>query len=170
MLPGVVEDEFTRCVRPHLPSLRRAALRLTGEASAADDLVQDTLLRAFRFWRAYEPGTHLRAWLLRIQRNAFVSEWRREQRARVLQRELCAEHAGHAQPEAPPRLRDELDPALAAGLAALPAEYRAVLWSVAVDEQSYRETAERLGCPIGTVMSRLHRARRALIPALRPAA
>lgn len=166
----MIEDEFTRSVRPHLPCLRRAALRLTRQPSAADDLMQDTLVRAFRFWHAYTPDTHLRAWLLRIQRNAFVSQWRSEQRVRALHRGLCAEVPEHAEPEVPARLRDELDPTLARQLDALPAEYRAVLWAVAVDEDSYREAAERLGCPVGTVMSRLHRARRALIPALRPAA
>jgi RNA polymerase sigma-70 factor (ECF subfamily) len=166
----MVDDEFSRSVRSHLPSLRRAALRLTRDASAADDLMQDTLLRAFRFWHAYTPDTHLRAWLLRIQRNAFVSQWRSEQRVRALHRSACAELPEHVDPEVPDSVRDQLDPVLAVQLDALPAEYRAVLWAVAVDEDSYREAAERLGCPVGTVMSRLHRARRALIPALRPAA
>lgn len=165
----MVDDEFTRSVRPQLPCLRRAALRLTHERSAADDLVQETLIRAFRFWRAYTPDTNLRAWLLRIQRNAFVSQWRREQRTRALHQRVGAESPVQIDPELSARLRDELDPALARQLDALPAEYRAVLWAVAVDEASYREAAERLGCPVGTVMSRLHRARRALLPVLLPA-
>lgn len=166
----MVDDEFTRSVRPHLACLRRAALRLTRQPSAADDLVQEALIRAFRFWHAYAPDTNLRAWLLRIQRNAFVSQWRREQRTRALHVRVGAESAARVEPETCARLRDELDPLLARQLDALPTEYRAVLWAVAVDEDSYREAAERLGCPVGTVMSRLHRARRALIPALRPAA
>ena len=169
MQPGMVAvaTDFTSSIRPHLPSLQRVALRLTRQPSAADDLMQDTLVRAFRFWHAYTPDTHLRAWLMRIQRNAFVSQWRREQRLRTVHRNAWAEAPEHFEPEAPECERDELDPALARQLEALPAEYRAVLWAVAVDEDSYREAAERLGCPVGTVMSRLHRARRALNPALR---
>jgi len=163
----MADDEFTRSVRPELPRLRRAALRLTHERSAADDLVQETLIRAFRFWHAYTPDTNLRAWLLRIQRNAFVSQWRREQRTRALHLRVSHESPAQVAPEPSEGLRDQLDPALARQLDALPAEYRAVLWTVAVDEASYREAAERLGCPVGTIMSRLHRARRALIPALR---
>jgi RNA polymerase sigma-70 factor (ECF subfamily) len=106
--------------------------------------------------------------LLRIQRNAFVSQWRRERRTRALHQQLGLESSKHAEPVASESEREQLDPALARQLDALPAEYRAVLWAVAVDEDSYREAAARLGCPVGTVMSRLHRARRALIPVLRP--
>ena len=102
----MVDDEFTRSVRPHLPSLRRAALRLTRQPSAADDLVQDTLLRAFRFWDSYRADTQLRAWLLRIQRNAFVSQWRRDQRMRALHQELRAERVEPVELEPSPRLRD----------------------------------------------------------------
>jgi RNA polymerase sigma-70 factor (ECF subfamily) len=159
------DDDFTASVRPHLPCLRRAAQRLTRNASDADDLVQDTLLRAFRFFARYERGTHLRAWLLRIQRNAFMSRMRAETRTRALRVRMWAEQPTHAEPEADARAREQLDPALAARLSALPEIYRAVLVTVAVQEASYREAAERLGCPIGTVMSRLHRARRALLAA-----
>jgi RNA polymerase sigma-70 factor (ECF subfamily) len=153
---------FERSVAPHVSSLQAAARRLVRDRSDADDLVQETLLRAYRFWDRYAADTHLRAWLHRILRNAFVNEYRRRTREReVLQQARCAFELGAVEHEAQAG-DDELDGTLSGALAALPEEYRAVLWAVAVDDASYREAAERLGCPVGTVMSRLHRARRGM--------
>ena len=154
--------DFERNVAPHVAGLQAAARRLARDADDADDLVQETLLRAYRFWDRYAADSHLRAWLHRILRNAFVNEYRRRTRERdILQQARSAFEltASDAEPEAGAH---ELDGSLSGALAALPEEYRAVLWTVAVDDASYREAAERLGCPVGTVMSRLQRARRGM--------
>lgn len=164
---------FESCVRPLLEGLRCAALRLTRNPHDADDLLQETTLRAWRFWSHYEPGSNLRAWLHRILLNTFVNNYRRARRERELIQQLQRQAHGAA-PESqnaePSFVRASLTDELQVGLSELPPEFRAVLWAVAVDELSYREAAEMLGCPVGTIMSRLHRARRLLQKALSPAA
>jgi len=159
--------DFTAAVSPLLPSLRAAALRLTREPADADDLVQEALLRAYRFWSSYRQGTHLSAWLNRIIKNTFVNGYRRKRREREAigaLRELALSRREQARELGPADLgfSDRVEGALER----IAPEYRAVLLEVAVKEQSYGEAAQRLGCPIGTVMSRLHRARRALVPEL----
>jgi RNA polymerase sigma-70 factor (ECF subfamily) len=167
LLPDAA-TRFERSVRPLLSGLRGAALRLTRDAAAADDLLQETVLRAFRFFARYEPDTNLRAWMHRILRNTFIHRYRRARR----EREVLAQASIVTELRAGER---DLDPAQAgmsdeveAALAELSPEYRDVVWAVAVDELSYREAAERLGCPLGTVMSRLHRGRKLLQHRLDP--
>jgi RNA polymerase sigma-70 factor, ECF subfamily len=160
--PASASLDFQRSVAPHVGSLQAAARRLARDGADADDLVQETLLRAFRFWDRFAADSHLRAWLHRILRNAFVNEYRRRTREReVLQQARTAFEVVAVECESQAG-DDDLDGSLSGALAALPEEYRAVLWTVAVDDASYREAAERLGCPVGTVMSRLHRARRGM--------
>ena len=158
---------FERSVKPLLTGLRGAAMRLTRNQQDADDLLQETTLRAWRFWSHYEQGSNLRAWLHRILLNTFVNGYRRKRRERELLREL-QEAASDSEPETlePSAMRAALSDEVKEGLDGLPAEFRAVLWAVAVDDLSYREAADSLGCPVGTVMSRLHRARRMLQKAL----
>lgn len=162
---------FEHCLRPLLAGLHGAALRLTRNPHDAEDLLQEATLRAWRFWSHYEQGSNLRAWLHRILLNTFVNGYRRKRREREVMRELEQASAGreaeHVEPNA---LRAALSDELHGSLAELPPDFRAVLWAVAVDDLSYREAADALGCPVGTVMSRLHRARRMLQQALRPAA
>jgi RNA polymerase sigma-70 factor (ECF subfamily) len=164
-LAGTARDartEFERALSPLLPELRAVALRLTRAEADADDLVQEAALRAWRAWSRSAPQTNARAWLVRITKNAFVSRYRRRRR----EREILELYLHERETLAPPSSKDVADEALsdevAAGIAALAPEYRKVLWTVAVDGCSYRETAEQLDCPIGTVMSRLYRARRAM--------
>jgi RNA polymerase sigma-70 factor (ECF subfamily) len=138
---------------------------LSRTAAEADDLVQETVLKAWRFWPRYADRETCRAWLHSILRNTFLSRRRRV----VRERQVLAE-AVLTQGDSHPFVRvvenepwrDGLDDGLASSLAALRKEQRAVLWLVDVEERSYREAAEQLGLPIGTVMSRLHRARIAL--------
>jgi RNA polymerase sigma-70 factor (ECF subfamily) len=152
-----------------LPGLRGAALRLTRNRSDADDLLQETTLRAWRFWSDYEPGSNLRAWLHRILLNTFVNAYRRARREReVLGEARAAAEALDGRAKEPHVLFVSLGDEVQGELGELPADFRNVLWAVAVDDLSYREAAESLGCPIGTVMSRLHRARHAMQQALRP--
>lgn len=169
MTQGPLEPRlrFEEAVAPLLPRMRAHALRLTRSAPDADDLVQEAMLRAYRFWPSYREDSRLSAWLARIVRNTFINGYRRRRRERealsiVRELALC-EQAAAADDAAESALSQEVDEALSA----LPVEFRRVLWAVAVDDLSYGEAANSLGCPVGTVMSRLHRARRALAPALR---
>jgi len=148
----------------HIPALRRYARLLTGDATRADDLVQDTLERACRKWALWRPGTALRSWLLSIMHNLHLNQlrdWHLDDGHAVLD-----ELPEPPDPGAPAGERLDLERALAA----LPTAQRAVMLLVAVEEYSYAEAADILGVPVGTVMSRLHRGREALRQRLAPAA
>lgn len=153
---------FERAVLPWLQSLRHVALRMSRSGAEADDLVQETVLRAWRFWPRYTERDSCRAWLQRILSNTFVSARRRAARERAVM--ALAESAGRAELPTIARepLDQELDDRVLGGLATLGDAQRNVLWLVDVQDRSYREAANELGWPIGTVMSRLHRARGAL--------
>ncbi|HKU37928.1 MAG TPA: sigma-70 family RNA polymerase sigma factor [Polyangiales bacterium] len=166
------QQEFEAEALQYLDVLYAHALRLTRSPSDAEDLVQDTFVRALRFYDRFERGSNLKAWLLRIQFNGFVNRYRRHVKEHQASESLVQEPAGEATlgREA---LRSLLDPqaiALApvvakeieSALAKLPEEHRTVVILADVEELSYKEIAEVIGCPIGTVMSRLHRARKAL--------
>lgn len=140
----------------HIPSLRRYARALTGDAWAADDLVQDTLERACSKWRLWTVGSDLRAWLFTVMHNVFASQMRRAPPLRNAEpidevaHELRALDSGHDRDHA-------LD--LQRCLLQLPEDQRAVLLLVSLEDLSYAEVAKVLGIPAGTVMSRLSRAR-----------
>lgn len=153
---------FERAVLPWLQNLRHLALRMSRSGAEADDLVQETVLRAWRFWPRYTERDSCRAWLQRIMSNTFVSSRRRAARERMIY--ALAESAGRAErTDVMPEPADTgLDDQLLGSLATLGAEQRNVIWLVDVQDRSYREAAAELGWPIGTVMSRLHRARGAL--------
>ncbi len=139
-----------------IPSLRRLARALTRDGEAADDLVQETLVKAIAHERLWYGGS-LKAWVVTILLNAHRSHLRRLRRAAPLDPldEASLQAAGSASDGAELR-------AVERGLALLPPEQREVLLLVALEGLSYRETAEAVGVPIGTVMSRLSRARAAL--------
>lgn len=148
-----------------LPRLRGFARALTGNAVEADDLVQATCERALRGADGFEPGTRLDSWLYRIMRNQRVDDVRRARPVAPLDEsgvaETVAGEDGRAVAEA--RL---FAGEVGAVIAALPREQREALVLVCVEEMSYREAAETLGVPVGTVMSRLSRARRAVAEAI----
>lgn len=154
------ERAFERDVLARLGELRGTALRLTRSPAAADDLLQETGLRAWRFREHFSPDSNARAWLHRILVNTFIHGWRRQRREREVHARYLAEPArpAHVAAVDGALLGDEVS----AALAALPPDFRAVFVRVDLLDQSYRDVAAALGCPIGTVMSRLHRARRAL--------
>lgn len=141
----------------HIPSLRRYARALTGDAWMADDLVQDTLERACSKWRLWTAGSDLRAWLFTLMHNIFANQVRSAVRqasagtlvnAEDVAHELVAEDSGTAQ---------SLD--LQRCLLRLPEEQRVVLLLVSLEDLSYADVAKITGVPVGTVMSRLSRAR-----------
>lgn len=138
-----------------VPRLRRYARALTGDATRADDLVQDCLERAWRRMRLWRRGTNLRAWLFTIMHNLFVNQVRGAAR-RGVEVPIEPDHAAAVAPgQEASRLVDELD----RGLATLPPEQREVLLLVALEGLTYEEVAAQLDVPLGTVMSRLYRAR-----------
>lgn len=151
-------EEFGTQVVPHIPRLRRYARALTRERSAADDLVQDTLERACNKLHLWRRGSDLRAWLFTIMHNVFINQirGRRVTPDVPLNDEVMALPA-HSAPADRLEIRD-----LDAALALLPDEQREVLLLIALEQLSYEETAKALGIPIGTVMSRLSRAREKL--------
>lgn len=165
-------EDFDGEVLPHLDTLYANALRLTRTRADAEDLVQDTVLRAFRFFERFERGTNIKAWLLRIQYNTFVNRYRRSTKERDIKESMLFQPLGEdvVSRDALRALTDPVGTALRplianeleAALATLPEDHRLVVVLADVEELSYKEIAEVLGCPIGTVMSRLHRARRAL--------
>ncbi len=138
----------------HLPGLRRYARALTGDAWAADDLVQDTLERACDRWRLWLVGTDLRAWLFTLMHNLYLNG-RRSVAARPVA--VPVEDVEHTLADTPSR-RDELMD-LQRCLLQLPDDQRSVLLLVGMEDMSYAQAAQVLGLPIGTVMSRLSRAR-----------
>lgn len=138
----------------HIPALRRYARLLTGDAARADDLVQDTLERACVKWALWQPGSLLRSWLLSLMHNLHrnqVRDWRHDDGHAALDDSLEPAH------DPMTALGERLD--LQQALAALPASMREVLLLVTVEEYTYAEAAVILDVPVGTVMSRLHRAR-----------
>jgi RNA polymerase sigma-70 factor (ECF subfamily) len=142
-----------------LPALRRYARSLAGDEADAEDLVHDALVRAYERRRTFRPGGNLRTWLLSVLHNTFVSGWRsrRAELARIAgATELADPRIGPGQDGAV-RLAE-----LMQAFRALPEEQRATLHLVAVEGLSYQEAALALGIPIGTLMSRLGRARTAL--------
>lgn len=169
--PSRCEANWSDAWSSFAPSLRRLARKLTRDHDEAEDLLQETAVRAHRFADQFRQGTSMRAWLHRILRNTFASRYRKRRREREVVERAHLEGALGADRmrlDEPRVVAASLSDELTRALETLPAEFRAVLTLVIVDGLSYRETADALGCPIGTVMSRLHRARAAMLEQLQP--
>jgi RNA polymerase sigma-70 factor (ECF subfamily) len=171
------KQEFETLALSHLDPLYSAALRLTKNERDAEDLVQDTCMRAFRFFDKFERGTNMKAWLFKILTNTFINRYRRRVKERnvVEGSERDAVHERFisrdatdfaANPEQ--YLFDRLlsDDVLRA-IDGLPIDFRLVVILADLQEFSYKEIAEILDCPVGTVMSRLFRGRKLLQKTLR---
>jgi RNA polymerase sigma-70 factor, ECF subfamily len=156
-----VKDEIRERMVAVLPRLRRFAYALTGSAEQGDDLVQDACLRALSRIDQWQPGTRLDSWMYRIAQNIWLDRVRANKvRGEVVDVEAAEGIVGSDGRDV---AESELTlQTVAAALARLPAEQRAVIALVCVEGASYKEAAEITGVPIGTVMSRLARARRAL--------
>jgi RNA polymerase sigma-70 factor (ECF subfamily) len=139
-----------------IPALRRYARALTGDAWAADDLVQDTLERACNKWRLWTVGSDLRAWLFTVMHNLFVNQLRQASR-QASGRMVDMDDLGHELEAPSANLAQAVD--LQRCLLRLPADQREVLLLVTLEDLSYAAVASITGVPIGTVMSRLSRAR-----------
>ena len=167
-----VRQSFETEARPHLGVLRANARRLTNSDADADDLVQDTMVRAYRYYDRFEPGTNFKAWLFQIQRNVFVNRYRREQRertaltesARASIQDRCMSQASIRNGLSTQQNveRPQVAKAIQDALEDLPEQARSIVLRADIDGWSYKEIAAEMGTPIGTVMSRLHRARKSL--------
>ncbi|MEW5918587.1 MAG: sigma-70 family RNA polymerase sigma factor, partial [Gemmatimonadota bacterium] len=163
------DAEFERVALPWMNDVYRFAFSLTRNESDAEDLVQETYLRAFRSWHTFQPGSDARRWLFTICRNAFLRSRERSRREVELEdgdEEAYAIISRHAElvTDGTDRIlaRIDLRPALAAALDQLQEPFRSAVILVDVEDNSYDAAAEILGVPIGTVRSRLFRGRRQL--------
>lgn len=160
-------EHFEEEALPHLDALYRVALRLAGDASDAEDLVQETMLKAFRAWHQYRPGTNVKAWLFTILRHTFINQYRRrKQRDETVdvheaERFTVFRDVQDADPEGSFFARIVDDEILRA-IDALAEEFRETLVLSDVEGLTYAEIAEVTGVPVGTVKSRLFRARQQL--------
>jgi RNA polymerase sigma-70 factor, ECF subfamily len=169
-------ERFERDVLPLLPSLYGAALRMTRNPSEADDLLQDTALRAYRGFATFQEGTNLKAWLYRILTNSFINTYRKRQREPqtvdgpddVDEWFLFDRLGGRsAERSAEEDVLERIpDADVKAALESIPENFRIAVLLADVEGFSYREIADIMDVPIGTVMSRLHRGRKALERAL----
>ena len=165
--PAEPADRFADQVLPFQPQLHSAAMRLTGNAADAEDLVQETFAKAFAGFGTFEQGTNLRAWLHRIQANAFYGNCRARRRR---PQEFPLDTIEPASPERTAvassaedaALARMPDPLLKRALRELPARLATTVYLADAEGYSYAEIAQITGVPIGTVMSRLHRARKRL--------
>jgi len=169
------DDGFQAEALGYLDPLYGTALRLTRDPADAEDLVQDTYLKAFRFAGSFERGTNLKAWLFTILHNTYRNRRRHGSRDPVeIDSEVVEAAADGGQVHSPEELllRATIDTDLQAALDALPGHYREAVWLRDVEELTYQEIATALDVPIGTVMSRISRGRRLLhdhLTAARPA-
>jgi RNA polymerase sigma-70 factor (ECF subfamily) len=167
--------EFEQLTLEHMDALYGAALRYTKNERDAEDLVQDTVLRALRFQHRFEEGTHLRAWLFKILTNTFINKYRRSAKERQILDESDLDHGFFMSEETARAARDPEGDILAhlvsgdvqAALDSLPEDFRIAVVLADLQDFSYKEIADIMECPVGTVMSRLYRGRRLLQQKLR---
>ncbi|MGK9367739.1 sigma-70 family RNA polymerase sigma factor [Melioribacter sp. Ez-97] len=162
--------EFDNEITPHIAALKSFALKLSRDPDDAEDLLQDTLLKAFRFFDQYEKGTNVKAWLFQIMKNSFINSYRKIKRQpgkvnyddienfyeNIRSEEIAS---SHVQNDA---FSDVMSDEIADALAKLPNDFRTIIFLSDIEGYSYEEIADFIDCPVGTVRSRLHRARKML--------
>jgi len=157
---------------PHMDTLYDAALRLTGQPAAAQDLTQETMLRALRSFATFKPGTNCKAWLLRIQYNLFCTQYRKDRRLPLVWLDATDEPSiepASFEPGPEEQAVRQIDREnVRRAIARLPQEFRTAVTLVDIHGLSCAEAAEVMGVPRGTILSRLHRARRRLERLLTP--
>ncbi|MFA6468264.1 MAG: sigma-70 family RNA polymerase sigma factor [Bacteroidota bacterium] len=162
--------EFEQQTLPHMEVLYNYALRMTGNKEDASDLLQETFLKAYRFWNKFEQGTNLRAWLFRIMKNTYINVYRKEVKEpdKVDYEEiegfynLVRDRNSDDNDLQKKMFGQLLDDDVSAALESLPEEFRTVVILCDIEGLAYEEIAEFLQIPVGTVRSRLHRGRKLL--------
>jgi RNA polymerase sigma-70 factor (ECF subfamily) len=163
-------DSFEREALVHMPALFRSARRVTGNDRDAEDLVQDTFLRAFRFWGHFRTGTNARAWLFKIMHNVHINRFHQKTRSpsqvslEAVEDYFLYTHQLESNDEGPEKavLRGIWDREVTQALDRLPPDFKRVVLLADVGELTYQEIANIVGCPVGTVRSRLSRGRNQL--------
>lgn len=162
--------DFDSEIIPHINALNSFALKMTNDLDDAGDLVQDTLLKAFRFFDKFEKGTNAKAWLFQILKNSFINNYRKNSRepnrvdyedVQNFYESIKADEVKtqHYENDA---FSDVLDDEIAHALSLLPDDFRTIVFLSDIEGYTYEEISDFMDCPIGTVRSRLHRARKML--------
>lgn len=164
------QEDFEEEIIPHLDAMYNFALRLTSDPSDAEDLVQDTIVKAFRFFSSYEKGTNAKAWLFRILKNSYINNYRKKSKqpnqvdydeVSTFYETIRAERTDTSDLE-DKMFRDLIDDDISQALEELPEDFRTVVLLCDVEGFTYEEIANMLDVPIGTIRSRLHRGRNLL--------
>lgn len=165
-------DEFEGLIASHLDGLFGVALRYTRDRALAEDLVQDTVVRALRFRDRFEPGTNFKAWVYTILTHTFIHRYRRQKREREIldgQNRVDVDRQLHSEQSRDMAMRPEaaylenlLSDDVLKALDSIPDDFRTVVVLCDIEGLSYKDIADVVGCPVGTVMSRLYRGRRML--------
>lgn len=165
-----INKDFNAEVIPHIESLKRFALKRTNDVIESEDLLQDTLLKAFRFFGNFEKGTNSKAWLFKIMQNSFINSYRQKRKQplkvnyddvqsfyeKIKVEDIKIQHYQHD------AFRNVLDDEIMNALSLLPDNFRTIVFLSDVEGYSYKEISDFVDCPIGTVRSRLHRTRKIL--------
>jgi RNA polymerase sigma-70 factor (ECF subfamily) len=166
--------EFEREAVPHMDALYNFAIKMTGDSDDASDLLQETYLKAFRFWEHFEKGTNCKAWLFRIMKNTFINTYRKNKKEpdKVDYEEIenfyenikpSSTDSAHLEKDIYDNL---LDDELSSAISSLPEDFRTVIILCDIEGYTYDEIADFVDVPVGTVRSRLHRARKMLFTKL----
>jgi len=164
------QKEFEAEAFPHKDILLNFALRTTGDADDAKDLLQETFMKAFRFWDKYEKGTNIRAWLFRIMKNSYINRYRKEAREPGMVDyddvenfyDSIRDDSTDSNDLQKQMYRNMLSDEVVSALQSLPEDFRTVVILCDIEQLTYEEISDFLNCPIGTVRSRLHRGRKML--------
>jgi RNA polymerase sigma-70 factor, ECF subfamily len=165
-----LNQEFEREAVPHMDALYNYAIKMTGDSDDASDLIQETYLKAFRFWDKFEKGTNCKAWLFRIMKNTFINTYRKNTKEpdKVDYEEIenfyenikpSSTDSAHLEKDIYDNL---LDDELSSAISSLPEDFRTVVILCDIEGYTYDEIADFVDVPVGTVRSRLHRARKML--------
>jgi RNA polymerase sigma-70 factor, ECF subfamily len=164
------QQDFNEEIIPHLDALYNFGLRLTSDPNDAEDLVQDTIVKAYRFFSSYEKGTNAKAWLFRILKNSYINNYRKNSKkpqevdydeVATFYETIRAERTETSDLE-DKMFRELIDDDLTRALDSIPEDFRTVVLLCDVEDFTYEEIANMLDVPIGTIRSRLHRGRNLL--------
>lgn len=164
------QDDFNEEIIPHLDALYNFGLRLTSDPNDAEDLVQDTIVKAYRFFSSYEKGTNAKAWLFRILKNSYINNYRKKSKkpqevdydeVATFYETIRAERTETSDLE-DKMFRELIDDDISKALNDIPEDFRTVVLLCDVEDFTYEEIANMLDVPIGTIRSRLHRGRNLL--------